>query len=48
MIVIVLQWMKLCSTFTEENYGIKIIFDEIDTPHAHISFSIIVITHSVY
>ena len=34
--------------FTIENYGIKLIYDEIDTPHADMCFSNITITHSVY
>ena len=33
---------------TIENYGIKLIYDQIDTPHADMCFSIITITHSVY
>ena len=31
-----------------ENYGIKLIYDEIDTPHADLCFSNITITHSVF
>ena len=34
--------------FTEENYGIKLIFDEIDSPNCDMCFSNITITHSVY
>ena len=34
--------------FTVENYGIKLIYDQIDTPHADMCFSNITITHSVY
>ena len=34
--------------FTIENYGIKLIYDQIDTAHADMSFSNISITHSVY
>ena len=41
------QWTKLSLNFTEENYGIKIISDEIDTAHADMCFSNITITHSV-
>ena len=33
--------------FTVEYYGIKLIYGEIDTPHADMSFSNITITHSV-
>ena len=42
------QWTKLSLNFTEKKYGIKFVFDEIDTPHADMCFSIITITHSVY
>ena len=42
------EWKLLNLNFTIENYGIKLIFDQIDTPHADMSFSNITITHSVY
>ena len=42
------QWTKLSLNFTEENYGIKLIYDEIDTAHADMCFSNIAITHSVF
>ena len=42
------DWTKSNLNFTEENYGIKLINDEIDTPHADMCFSNIMITHSVY
>ena len=38
------QWTKLSWNFTEENYGIKLIFDEIDSAHSDMSFSNIMIT----
>ena len=41
------QWTKLSLNFTEENYGIKFIYDEIDTAHADMCFSNITMTHSV-
>ena len=41
------QWTKLSLNFTEENYGIKLIFDEIDSGHSDMCFSNISITHSV-
>ena len=41
------QWTKLSLNFTVENYGIKLIYDQIDTPHADMCFSNISITHSV-
>ena len=34
--------------FTVEKYGIKVIYDQIDTVHADMCFSNITITHSVY
>ena len=34
--------------FTVENYGIKLIYDKIDTAHAVMCFSSITITHSVF
>ena len=42
------EWTLLNLNFTEENYGIKLIYDQIDTPHADVCFSNISITHSVY
>ena len=34
--------------FTTKNYGIELIYDQIDTAHADMCFSNITITHSVY
>ena len=42
------QWTLINLNFTIENYGIKLIYDQIDTPHADMCFSNITITHSVY
>ena len=42
------DWTKLSLTFTEGNYGIKLIFDEIDSPQSDMCFSIISLTHSVF
>ena len=42
------DWTLLNLDFTVENYGIKLIYDGIDTPHADMCFSNITITHSVY
>ena len=41
-------WTLVSLNFTVENYGIKLIHDEIDTTHADMCFSNITITHSVY
>ena len=42
------QWTLVNINFTVENYGISLIYDLIDTPHADMCFSNITITHSVY
>ena len=42
------EWTLLKLDFTVENYGIKLIYDQIDSPHADVCFSNITITHSVY
>ena len=42
------DWTLLNLIFTVENYGIKLIYDQIDTAHADMCFSNITITHSVY
>ena len=41
------QWTLVNLYFTVENYGIKLICGQIDTPHADMCFSNITITHSV-
>ena len=41
------QWTKLGLNFTEENYGNKLIFDEIDSAHSDMCFSNISLTHSI-
>ena len=41
------DWSLLNLDFTLENYGIKLIYDQIDTAHADMCFSNITITHSV-
>ena len=42
------DWSLLNINFTSDNYGIKLIYDQIDTTHADMCFSNITITHSVY
>ena len=42
------DWSLVNLNFTVEKYGIKIIYDQIDTTHADMCFSNITITHSVY
>ena len=42
------DWTVVSLNFTEEKYGIRLFYDQIDTPHADMCFSNITITHSVY
>ena len=42
------QWTLVNLNFTIENYGIRLIYDQIDTPQADMCISNITITHSVY
>ena len=42
------DWTLINLDFTVENYGIKLIYDQIDTPHADMCLSNITITHSLY
>ena len=42
------QWTLVNLNFTVEIYGVRLIYYEIDTPHADMCFSNITITHSVY
>ena len=42
------DWTLVSLNFTIENHGIKLIYDQIDTAHADMSFSNITIRNSVY
>ena len=42
------EWVLLNLDFTYENYGVKFVFDQIETAHSDMGFSNIIITHSVY
>ena len=42
------QWTLVNLFFTVEKFGIKLIYNQTDTPHADMSFSNITRTHSVY
>ena len=42
------EWTLLNLDFPLENYGIKLIYDKVDSAHADMCFSNITITHSVY
>ena len=42
------DWTLLYLDFTVEKYGIRLIYDQVDTTHANMCSSNITITHSVY
>ena len=42
------DWIILSLNITEENYGVKFMYDQIDSAHADMCFSNITITHSPY
>ena len=42
------EWTLVNLNFTIENYGIRLVYDQIDTPHADMCFSNILITLSLY
>ena len=42
------DWTLLNSDFTVEKYGVRLLYDEIDSAHADMCFSNITITSSVY
>ena len=42
------DWTLVSQSFTEKNYGMKLLYHQIDTAHADMCFSYIMITHSVY
>ena len=42
------DWTLVSFNFTIENYGIKLIYDQIDTAHADMCFSKITKLHSGY
>ena len=42
------DWNLLNLDFTIENYGNKLVYDQIDKPHADMCFSNITISHSVF
>ena len=42
------EWTLLNSDFTKKNFGIKLIYDKIDTSHADMCFSDITIIHHIY
>ena len=42
------DWTKLSLSFTEEIFGVKIIYDQTDSAHADMNFSKITKTDSVY
>ena len=42
------DWSLLNIDFTTQNYGIKLIYDQIESAHADMCFSNITITHSIF
>ena len=42
------DWTLVNLNFTVESFGTRLVYDQIDTPHAGMCFSDITITHSVY
>ena len=42
------DWTKLNLNIIEENFGVKLIYDQTDSAHADMCFSNIRITHSPY
>ena len=42
------EWTLVSLLFTEENFGIKITYDQIDTPYADLRIGNITISHSVF
>ena len=42
------EWILLKIDFTTQNYGIRLVYDQIESAHADMCFSDITITHSVY
>ena len=42
------EWTLLSLDFTQDNYGIRLLFDRIDTAHADMCLSNISITHTLY
>jgi len=42
------DWTSFTLSFNVKNFGVKLNYDQIDTPHADMCFSNITATHSVY
>ena len=42
------EWTLVIINFTVENYGVKLLYDQMDSAHADMCFSNITLTHSVY
>ena len=42
------DWTLVSLSFTKENYGIRLYYDQIDTAHADRCFSNIILTYFVY
>ena len=42
------DWVLLNLDITDDNYGIKLFYDQIESAHCDMSFSDITITHSIF
>ena len=42
------DWVLLNLDITDDNYGIKLYYDEIESAHCDMGFSDITITHSIF
>ena len=42
------DWILLNLDINQDNYGIKLFYDQIESAHADLCFSNIMITHSIY
>ena len=42
------DWVLLNLDITDDNYGIKLFYDQIESAHADMCFSNIMITHSIF
>ena len=42
------EWVLLNLDKSQTNYGIKLFYDEIDTAHADMCFSNIILTHAIF
>ena len=46
--IVATDWIILSLNITNENFGVKFIYDQIDSAHADMSFSNITLSHSPF